>query len=164
MRKAIVVSFSLAIGCAFTSQAVVIHWAVDNPQSGTSSAILVYVSSGAPTYADGAIANGVELGTAVSGLAITPAGIGEQATTDATPRSTGNYYVVLFNDLSQYSVSSALAYNDASALTYDAMAPLSGSGFNPSSFGDWTAVPEPSTATLLCLGAAAAILRRRKRV
>ncbi len=163
MKKAIVVSFLLALGCAVTSQAVVIHWAVDAPLSGTSSAVLVYVSSGTPAYAGGAIATGVELGTAVSGLAITPLGIGEQATTDGTVRGEGGYYVVLFNDAHQYSYSSALAYNSSSAITADAMTPSTGV-FSPTEFSQWAAVPEPSTAALLCIGAAAAALRRRKRV
>ena len=163
MKKTIVVSLLLALGCAFTSQAVVIHWAVAAPASGTSSAALVYVASGAPAFTDGSLSNGTELGDRVSGLAVTPAGIGEQATTDATSRSGGAYYVVLFNDLGQYAYSVATA--DATAITTDAMAPSTGT-FNASldGFSAWAPVPEPSTAMLLVAGAAVAALRRRKRV
>jgi hypothetical protein len=154
-----------AVGCALTSQAVVIHWAVDVPADGTQSAQLVYVSSGTPAYADDVISNGTELGGLVSGLAVTPAGIGEQSTTDAA-RGQGAYYVVLFRDnagQNEYAYSlTALAFDDTSAITYDAMAPAT-SLFNPGSFSNWTPVPEPSSAALLCLGAAALSLRRRKR-
>jgi len=154
-----------AVGSALTSQAVVIHWAVDAPAEGTTAARLVYVSSGVPEYADDVIANGTELGSLVSGLAVTPAGIGQQNTTDST-RSQGGYFVVLFRDNAgqtefAYSIT-ALAYNDSSAITYDAMAPATGL-FNPGSFSNWMPVPEPGSLALFGLGAAALALRRRKR-
>ena len=164
MRKAIVVSFLLAVGFVYTSQAVVIHWAVDTPQSGTTSAALVYVSTGAPpVFSLGVLALGTEVGARVSGLAVTPSGIGERTTTDAETRTQGSYYVVLFNEAAQYSVSStSLAYNNGIAITADAMTPAEGF-FTPGTFSNWTPIPEPSAAALLCLGAAAALSRRRKR-
>lgn len=165
MRKASVWFFVFAIGFAFTSQAVVIHWATDSLPSGATSAQLVYVSSGGPAYANNAISSGVELGDPVSGLALTPAGVGEQSTTDSE-RTTGAYYVVLFktvDDVTYYSYgTTSLAYNDTSAITADEMAPATGV-FSPGSFSAWEAVPEPGAAALLCLGGAALALRRKQR-
>jgi len=155
----------LAVGGVLTSQAVVIHWAVDTPLAGTASAQLVYVSSGTPAYAHDVISNGTELGDAVSGLAITPAGIGEQSTADSA-RLQGAYYVVLFRDNGgqlEYAYSTtALLYNDSVAITDDALTPALGV-FNPEGFTGWAPVPEPGSAALLCFGAAALALRRRKR-
>lgn len=165
MRNAICMAVLLAVGCAMTSQAVVIHWAVDVPSAGTASAQLVYVSSGVPVYTDDVISNGTLVGDEVSGLAVTPAGIGEQSATDAA-RGQGGYYVVLFRNnagQTEYAYSTtALEYNDTASITSDAMAPAT-SLFNPGSFSNWTPVPEPSSMALLCLGAAAVALRRRKR-
>lgn len=168
MKKAIVMAFLLALGWAFTSQAVVIDWATDGVPDGASSAILVYVSDGStPSYTGGSIANGTELGSAVSGLAITPDGVGEQSTTDSTTRNSGAYFVVLFktvDDVTYYSYSTtSLVYSDTSAITSDAMTPASGV-FSPSSFSTWTTVPEPGSVVLLCLGGAALALRRKQRV
>ena len=156
MRKTIVLALLLACGGACMSHAVVIHWATDGVPANTASAMLVYVSADStpPAYAGGVISTGVELGDEVSGLAITPAGIGEQTTSDVM-RSSGAYYIVLFNyTLGQYAVSSsALAWNDAAAIStseFDIITDY----FTPSTFTDWANVPEPGTAMLLMVGAA----------
>ena len=167
MKKAICMAFLLAVGSVLTSQAVVIHWAVDVPMSGTTSAVLVYVADGTAPQVTGfnTIANGETLDT-VSGLAVTPAGIGEQATTDAATRSSGSYYIVLFNqELSSSYSWTPLAYDDASSITDDVLAPAQ-SLFDPpgGGFTNWANVPEPSSLMLLCVGAAVAALRRGKRV
>jgi hypothetical protein len=164
MRKTLLVSFLLAIGCTMTSQAVVISWASEALLSGTASAMLVFVSNGAaPTYSGGVINNGVELPPAASGYAIDGTTLYPQETTDGTQRSSGTYYVVLFDGAGQFAASTtSLAWND-SIISTDELDPISGT-FTPGSFGEWQAVPEPSTAVLLCIGAAAAVMRRRKRV
>lgn len=166
MRKAMGWACLFVIGCVLTSQAVVIHWSTDGVPAGATSAQLVYVSGGVPSYAGNAIANGSELGDVVSGLAVTPAGVGEQSTTDST-RSQGAYYVVLFKTVGEATYYSygltSLAYNDTTAITYNEMAPATGV-FTPGSFSGWAPIPEPGTAVLLCLGVAAAALRRKQRV
>lgn len=166
MRNALCMAVLLAFGGVLTSHAVVIHWAVDTPLSGTESAQLVYVSSGTPAYTDFALSNGSAVGDEVSGLAVTPAGIGEQSATDVT-RGNGAYYVVLFRDnngTTEYAYSTtALLYNDTVAITDDEMAPALGV-FNPPGFSGWSPVPEPGSMALLCVGAAALALRRRKQV
>lgn len=168
MKKAFLVSLLLVLGCVMSSQAVIITWSTDGYDglSGVTEAVLVYVSSGsAPVYTtDFAITTGQEVGAHVAGLAITPAGVGEQSS-ELTPNPTqGAYYIVLFNDNNQYAYSSALAYNDTlwDALTYDVMAPASGS-FDANSFTTWITVPEPGSALLLAVGAAVVALRRRKK-
>jgi len=163
MKKVIGLAFLLVVGSVLTSQAVVIHWATDGLNGGASSAVLVYVSSGNPSYAGGTIATGTEVGSRVSGLAITPDGVGEQGTVDSTARSGGNYYVVLFktvDSIDYFSYSTSVA--DTSAITSDLLAPATGV-FTPSNFSEWTAVPEPCAAALLGLGAAVIALRRRQR-
>jgi len=167
MSKASILGFLVAVGCVWTSQAVVIHWATDGaPPSGTASAQLVYVSSGTPAYAANVISSGEEIGGAVRGLAITPLGVGEQATTDAATRTQGAYYVVLFRDnngQTEYAYSTtSLAWNDGNAITFDEMAPADGV-FSPSGFSNWAPIPEPSALALFGLGAAVVALRRRKR-
>lgn len=166
MRNAIIGAFLIAVGFVWTSQAVVIHWATEGVPAGTLSAQLVYVSSGSPAYAADAISNGSEIGDAVSGLAITPLGVGEQATTDAATRTQGAYFVVLFRDnagQTEYSYSSSsLAWNDPDSITQDEMTPAT-SVFNPGTFSGWAPIPEPTSVALLGLGAAALALRRRKR-
>jgi len=166
MKKAILVSCLLAFGCVWRAQAVVISWATDGVPSGTTSAQLVYVSSGNPVYTAGSLSNGEAVGGLVSGLAVTPAGVGEQSTTDGSTRIEGAYYVVLFDASGNYAYSlSGLAYNDTDAITYDEMAPATGTFLvdGDTGFSGWTPVPEPSTAMLLTFGAAVAALRRRKR-
>ena len=168
MKKAFLVACVLVLGSVMTSQAVVIHWSTAGYGSLTfsevGSAFVVYVSSGVPAYANDVLSNGSVVGDAVTGLAITPGGVGEQSSTDSTGRSAGAYYVVLLNtDSTAYSYSTAsLAWNDTTAITWDEMAPATGV-FSPNEFSGWTPVPEPSTALLLVAGAVVAALRRGKR-
>ena len=166
MRKAYLVACLLVLGCALTSQAVVIHWSTDGVPAGTTSATLVYVSSGLPpTYSGGTLSNGSTVGDTVSGLAITPLGIGEQSATDAA-QSSGAYYVVLFNSAGEFSFSgTSILWSDTTFITRDEMAPASGvfNAAGGSGFSTWAPVPEPSVAMLLVAGAAMAALRRRKR-
>ena len=167
MKKVIVVAFLIAVGFAWTSQAVVIHWATEGAPAGTLSAQLVYVSSGAPAFTDDLLSNGSQIGSAVSGLAITPLGVGEQSTTDASLRSQGAYFVVLFRDNAgqmEYAYSTAsMAYNNTESVTSDAMAPAP-NVFSPGTFSSWAPIPEPGSAAVLSVGAAALAMRRRKRV
>ena len=172
MKKTCWIALVLALGMAWASQAVVIHWATDGYGSlsykDVGSAVLVYIAVGeAPVYASGTLSNGETLGTPVTGSPpITSGGIWEQSTTDETPRSEGAYYVVLFNDAgTQFAYSTdALAYNNTKwqAFSPDEMTPALGS-FAPDAFSPWAPVPEPGSALLLAMGAAAIALRRRRR-
>jgi len=172
MKKTCWIALVLALGVAWTSQAVVIHWATDGygilSSEDVGSAVLVYISNGAaPVYTAGTLSNGETLGTPVTGSPpITSSGVWEQSTTDGTPRSSGAYYVVLFNDAgTQFAYSTdALAYNDTTwqAFSPDEMTPALGA-FTPNAFSAWAPVPEPGSALLLAMGAAAIALRRRRR-
>jgi len=165
MKKTVLTAGLVFLTGVLTSQAVVIGWAAANVPSGTQYASLVYVANGvAPTITENVWSPGAESlawnVNAFEGTTLMP-----QETTDATARSAGAYYVVLFNyTLGKYAVSSsALAWNDAAAIStseFDIITDY----FTPSTFTDWANVPEPGTAMLLMVGAAAAALRRRKRV
>lgn len=166
MKKTVLTACLVFLTGVLASQAVVIGWAAENVPAGTQYASLVYVADGvAPTITDNVWSPGAESlawnVNAFEGTTLMP-----QETTDATTRSgAGAYYVVLFNyTLGQYAVStSALAWNDAAAIStseFDIITDY----FTPNAFSGWTAVPEPSTAMLLMVGAAVAALRRRKHV
>jgi len=166
MKKTVLTACLVFLTGVLASQAVVIGWAAENVPAGTQYASLVYVADGvAPTITDNVWSPGAESlawnVNAFEGTTLMP-----QETTDATTRSgAGAYYVVLLNyTLGQYAVStSALAWNDAAAIStseFDIITDY----FTPNAFSGWTAVPEPSTAMLLMVGAAVAALRRRKRV
>jgi hypothetical protein len=163
MKKAMLLSLLFSVVGVMTSQAVIITWSSDEVLTGTTSASLVYVSSG--DSAD--ILSGTVIGTA-SGLAIDGTTLYAQQSQDLSSPVAGGYFVVLFNDSSQYSYSALMAYNDTSwgAFTADDYSWTQDGSFSPSgvaSFSEWAAVPEPSTAMLLVVGAAAVALRRRKR-
>ena len=164
MKKSVLTACLVFLTGVLSSQAVVIGWAAESVPAGTQYASLVYVASGAPSITGNVWSSGVESlawnVNAFEGTTLMP-----QETTDATTRSAGAYYVVLFNyTLGQYAVStSALAWNDAAAIStseFDIITDY----FTPNAFSGWTAVPEPSTAMLLMVGVAVAALRRRKRV
>lgn len=166
MKKTVLTACLVFLTGVLASQAVVIGWAAESVPAGTQYASLVYVADGvAPTITANVWSPGAESlawnVNAFEGTTLMP-----QETTDATTRSgDGAYYVVLFNyTLGQYAVStSALAWNDAAAIStseFDIITDY----FTPNAFSGWTAVPEPSTAMLLMVGAAVAALRRRKRV
>lgn len=165
MKKTVLTACLVFLTGVLASQAVVIGWAAENVLPGTQYASLVYVPDGvAPTITANVWSTGAESlawnVNAFEGSSLMP-----QETTDATTRSAGAYYVVLFNYSSgQYAVStSALAWNNAAAIStseFDIIQDY----FTPNAFSGWTAVPEPSTAMLLMVGAAVAALRRRKHV
>ena len=165
MKKTVLTACLVFLTGVLASQAVVIGWAAESVPSGTQYASLVYVANGgAPTITDNVWSSGAESiawnVNAFEGSSLMP-----QETTDATTRNAGAYYVVLFNyTLGQYAVSSsALAWNNAAAIStseFDIIQDY----FTPNAFSGWTAVPEPSTAMLLMVGAAVAALRRRKHV
>lgn len=176
MKKAFLLACLLAVGCVWTSHAIVIHWATDGYDglTGVTSASLVYISANneTPVYnTSGVLQNGQVIADVPSDITFTPAGIAEHMTTDSnySSYSSGSYFVVLFKQdgstLYYSSSDTYLAYNDTTwdAYTADEMAPAQGV-FSPSTFGDWAVVPEPSTALLLVLGTAAAALRRKIRV
>lgn len=155
------------MGCAISSQAVVIHWAADTLNDGYTytSAKLVYVSDGAIPDTAAKVAAASVIGTAsgnslIDGTGET-AGVLERMSTDNTTRSgTDKYYVVLFNNTTALAVSTVgLNWNDDNAITASILDPASGV-YNPSG---WTPVPEPSTFALLAVGAAALAWKRRKR-
>jgi len=165
MKKTVLTACLVFLTGVLASQAVVIGWAAESVPADTQYASLVYVADGvAPTITANVWSTGAESlawnVNAFEGTSLMP-----QETTDATARSAGTYYVVLFNYSSgQYAVStSALAWNNAAAIStseFDIITDY----FTPSAFSAWTAVPEPSTAMLLMVGAAVAALRRRKHV
>lgn len=160
----------LAIGCAFTSQAVVIHWAVTTAVGGATTAALVYVGTGGtpPTWTGTSFTGGTQIGTSAEALPDNT--VGAQASLDSAALQAGGYYVVLFNSgATQYKLSTTwLSYDDKvngsgspiDAMTIDPQFPAQ-NVFDPA-FGDWIPVPEPSTLALLAIGAAAMACRRRK--
>jgi len=119
MKKSVLTACLVFLTGVLSSQAVVIGWAAENVLSGTQYASLVYVADGvAPSITDNVWSSGAESlawnVNAFEGTTLMP-----QETTDATARSAGAYYVVLFNYSSgQYAVSSsALAWNNAAAIS-----------------------------------------------
>jgi hypothetical protein len=177
MKNTIILAALLAVGTAVTSQAVVIHWAASAPSvSGATTAALVYVSTtggAAPTWNGSGFVGGTLITTtegSTGGIvdALPDHTVGEQATTDAF--ASGKVYVVLFNNVGSYAVSSTWLGSDdqiggtggaIGAITDDIFNPPTGL-FNPIGFSGWTPVPEPSTLALLAIGAAAVACRRRK--
>lgn len=163
MNKTVLTACLVFLTGVLASQAVVIGWAAESVPTGTEYASLVYVADGiAPTITDNVWSSGAESlawnVNAFEGTTLMP-----QETTDATTRDAGAYYVVLFNyTLGQYAVSSsALAWNDTASISVNEFDIIT-DYFTPNSFTGWAAVPEPSTAMLLVVGAAVAALRRRK--
>lgn len=170
MKKTLLASLLTVLGCALSSQAVVIGWAGENAPLDATSAILVYVPDGSAPQYDGTLGNLLNsaetVGTAASGGALYGGYIMPQETEDTATRSApGKYYVVLFKGGyydHQYAVSTtSLNWDDPMISTDGDLDPISGY-FTPTAFGDWGYVPEPSTAMLLLAGAAVAALRRRK--
>lgn len=170
MKKSLCFAFMFVFLAAVSAKAVVIHWAVTSLPTGATSAQLVYVPSGTPAYSatgsppEPTNAGSANIGDYVSGLAVTPSGIGEQNSVDSATRSEGNYYVVLFNsDVSQFAYSTTpLAWNDSDSITEDELTPAD-TTYDPASFSSWTPVPEPVSAAMLVLGFGLLALRRRKR-
>lgn len=170
MKKAGFVFLLTVLGCALSSQAVVIGWAGENAPLDATSAILVYVPDGSAPQYDGTLGNLLNsaetVGTAASGDALYGGYIFPQETEDTGVRSgSGKYYVVLFKGGyydHQYAVSTTSLNWDDPIISTGEMDPIS-DYFTPPAFGDWGYVPEPSTAMLLVAGAAVAALRRRKR-
>jgi hypothetical protein len=164
MKKTLCFAFIFVLLAAVSAKAVVIHWAVTSMPAGTISAQLVYVTDGStPVYVTPGFTNGTSIDT-VSGLAVTPLGIGEQNTVDST-RVSGAYYIVLFNGSNQYAWNTtpvSLAYNDSSAISPDEFTPATGT-FDPTAFSAWTPVPEPGSAAMLALGVGLLALRRKRR-
>jgi hypothetical protein len=150
MKKAFILVLLAAAGVVLPSHAVVISWASESLPSDIASASLVYVSGDASTQATIATA---------SGNAIDGSILYEQTSTDSATRSSGYYYVMLTGTYgTQYVSNEHLSYDDARISTSE-LDPPSGT-FLPSSF---MIVPEPCTAMLLCVGAAAVALRRKHR-
>ena len=173
MKKAVFIALLLSAFAVYTSQAVVIGWKAEgmnfNGGYTVGYARLIYVADGSQPELDGSgnWSAGVEMVSAyASGGAIYNSGskLYPQQATDGTTRSAGAYYVVLFdNAFENYSVSTtALDYNDAMISIDPEFDPVT-TYFTPTTFSAWGVIPEPSTATLLVIGAAVAALRRRKR-
>lgn len=168
MKKTVAIALLMTAACALTSQAVVIGWAAENLPAETGYARLVYVASGAQPVLDG---NGQwssgteELGALASGAAIDGTSLYPQSTTDATTRSAGAYYVVLFDSANEnYAVSTtSIAFNNGPSISAGEFDPIT-AYFTPNVFTGWSTVPEPSVALLLAVGSAAAALRRRNNV
>ena len=183
MKKLYIIPVLLTLFVAISGHAATISWAVTtlpNPVSEPSpglgvgfsitKAVLVYTTLGLPIYEDSALTSGTQIGSEVT--EIYPWGIGEQLSEDVTPRTTGNYFVVLFasNGSTTYYATSTtgLVWNNTAKISSDPMAPASES-YDPSAaeaggFGAWTPVPEPSSAALLFAGLATVLLRRRRNV
>ncbi|MDA3926679.1 MAG: PEP-CTERM sorting domain-containing protein [Kiritimatiellae bacterium] len=160
MKKVLCFTFLFVMLVAVSAKAVVIHWAVTSMPASTTSAQLVYVSEN-PSVGN------EDVGSLVSGAAITPIGIGEQNAVDSS-RGSGSYYVMLFyNDGAQdyyaYGLT-ALAWNDTDSITSDIYSPAT-LVYDASLGGvsNWIPVPEPGSAAMLALGVALLAMRRKKR-
>lgn len=167
MRKLALITVLGIFGLAISAQAVVVHWAADtesnNPIYTYSVAKLVYVSDGARPETEAAVASATVVDTAsgnalFEGVGYT-AGVWERSASDST-RSSGKYYVVLFDGGSAVGVSqNGLDYNDTDAITFNPLNPAL-DAYVPD---QWVPVPEPSTYALIAIGAVAMLWGRRRK-
>jgi len=160
MKKLLLVGL-LCAGGALTSQAVLIHWSAETTES-FDAANLVWIADTTPTAPEITAAFGTYVDSATGAGIVSGSGVYTRLGTDSTERSSGYYCVVLFNGGSAVAYSTTvLAWNDTAlnAIGNDPFNPPTGT-FTPTS---WQPVPEPCSLSLMCLGAAAIAIRRRRR-
>ena len=148
MKKAIV--FMTGILFAVVSQAVVLSWRVDLTEGDSQFAY-------AALYAQAA---GGGSATAIDGVAISGGITSIDTETDISNYTGGSFYIQMLNSSGgeiSGAKSDVMSYSDLSGSISD------GTLFNAGGVSVWTiqTVPEPTTALLLGLGVAAALLRRR---
>ena len=147
MKKALVFMTGLLIAAA--SQAVVLSWRVDLDQADSTFAY-------AALYAQAAGGSA----SAIDGIAMSGGKSSVENQTDISGYEGGSFYIQMLNSSGgeiSGAKSDTMSYSDLSACISD------GSLFGAGGVSVWTiqTVPEPTTALLLGLGVAAALLRRR---